>query len=117
MRTFNFTEFLEKYALIGIWLAIVIIFSLIEPDTFFTTRNFRIIFGSQTVLLVLTLGLVVSLAVSEFDLSIGAMLAFAYQTTVVLDVSQGWPVGLAILVVYFRNRGSIEVEYINLMKG
>ncbi len=98
-RTFNFTEFLEKYALIGIWLAIVIIFSLIEPDTFFTTRNFRIIFGSQTVLLVLTLGLVVSLAVSEFDLSIGAMLAFAYQTTVVLDVSQGWPVGLAILVV------------------
>lgn len=98
-RTFNFTEFLEKYALIGIWLAIVIIFSLIEPDTFFTTRNFRIIFGSQTVLLVLTLGLVVSLAVSEFDLSIGAMLAFAYQTTVVLDVSQGWPVGLAILMV------------------
>ncbi|NIO24984.1 MAG: NADH-quinone oxidoreductase subunit NuoK [Gammaproteobacteria bacterium] len=26
-------------------------------------------------------------------------------------------IGLAILVVYFRNRGSIEVEDINLMKG
>ena len=26
-------------------------------------------------------------------------------------------VGLAILVVYFRNRGSIEVEDINMMKG
>jgi ribose transport system permease protein len=96
---FNFTEFLEKYALIGVWLAIIIVFSLIEPDTFFTTRNFRIIFGSQTVLLVLTLGLVVSLAVSEFDLSIGAMMAFAYQTTVVLDASLGWPIGLAILTV------------------
>lgn len=96
---FNYTGFLEKYALIGVWLAIIIVFSLIEPDTFFTTRNFRIIFGSQTVLLVLTLGLVVSLAISEFDLSIGAMMAFAYQTTVVLDASLGWPIGLAILTV------------------
>ena len=26
-------------------------------------------------------------------------------------------IGLAILVVYFRNRGSIAVEYINMMKG
>lgn len=26
-------------------------------------------------------------------------------------------IGLAILVVYFRNRGSIEVEDINMMKG
>jgi len=26
-------------------------------------------------------------------------------------------IGLAILVVYFRNRGTIEVEDINLMKG
>jgi NADH-quinone oxidoreductase subunit K len=25
--------------------------------------------------------------------------------------------GLAILVVYFRNRGTIEVEAVNLMKG
>jgi NADH-quinone oxidoreductase subunit K len=26
-------------------------------------------------------------------------------------------IGLAILVVYYRNRGSIEVEDVNLMKG
>jgi NADH-quinone oxidoreductase subunit K len=26
-------------------------------------------------------------------------------------------IGLAILVVYFRNRGSIEVDDMNLMKG
>jgi NADH-quinone oxidoreductase subunit K len=26
-------------------------------------------------------------------------------------------IGLAIIVVYFRNRGSIEVEDVNLMKG
>jgi NADH-quinone oxidoreductase subunit K len=26
-------------------------------------------------------------------------------------------IGLAVLVVYYRNRGSIEVESVNLMKG
>jgi len=26
-------------------------------------------------------------------------------------------IGLAILVVYFRNRGSISVENVNMMKG
>jgi NADH-quinone oxidoreductase subunit K len=36
----------------------------------------------------------------------------------VLTVAAGEAaIGLAILVVYFRNRGSIEVEDINLMKG
>ncbi len=36
----------------------------------------------------------------------------------VLTVAAGEAaIGLAILVVYFRNRGSIEVEDINLMRG
>ncbi len=36
----------------------------------------------------------------------------------VLTVAAGEAaIGLAIVVVYFRNRGSIEVEDINLMKG
>lgn len=36
----------------------------------------------------------------------------------VLTVAAGEAaIGLAILVIYFRNRGTIEVENINLMKG
>ena len=36
----------------------------------------------------------------------------------VLTVAAGEAaIGLAIVVVYFRNRGSIEVDDINLMKG
>ena len=36
----------------------------------------------------------------------------------VLTVAAGEAaIGLAILVVYFRNRGTIEVDDINLMKG
>ena len=93
------TAWVERFALLGVWLLVVLIFSLIEPDTFFTTRNFRIIFGSQTILLILTLGLVFALAVSEFDLSVGAMLAFAYQATAVLNVVEGWPIISVVLTV------------------
>jgi ribose transport system permease protein len=92
-------RFVERYALIGVWLILIGIFSFLLPDTFFTGRNFRIIFGSQTVLLVLTLGLVIALAVSEYDLSVGAVLSFAFQTTVILNVIVGLPIGWAVLIV------------------
>lgn len=91
--------FVERYALIAVWLVLIAVFSFLLPDTFFTGRNFRIIFGSQTVLLVLTLGLVIALAVSEYDLSVGAVLSFAFQTTAVLNVVAGLPIGWAILIV------------------
>jgi ribose transport system permease protein len=95
----DFRQFVERYALIGVWLVLIAVFSLLLPDTFFTGRNFRIIFGSQTILLVLTLGLVIALAVSEFDLSVGAVLSFAFQTTVILNVVVGLPIGWTVLIV------------------
>jgi ribose transport system permease protein len=95
----DFRQFVERYALIGVWLILIVIFSFLLPDTFFTGRNFRIIFGSQTVLLVLTLGLVIALAVSEYDLSVGAVLSFAFQTTVILNVVVGLPIGWTVLIV------------------
>jgi ribose transport system permease protein len=94
-----FRPFVERYALIGVWLCLIVVFSLLLPDTFLTGRNFRIIFGSQTVLLVLTLGLIIALAVSEYDLSIGAVLSFAFQTTAILNVVAGLPIGYAVLIV------------------
>ena len=44
---------------------------------------------------------------------VGQVFAMFVLTVAAAEVS----IGLAILVVYFRNRGSIEVEDINLMKG
>ena len=56
------------------------------------------------------LGHYLTVAAILFTLGIFAMF--------VLTVAAGEAaIGLAILVVYFRNRGSIEVEDINLMKG
>ena len=49
---------------------------------------------------------------------LGAILAGQVFAMFVLTVAAAEAaIGLAIVVVYFRNRGSIEVEDINLMKG
>ena len=44
---------------------------------------------------------------------VGQVFAFLVLTVAAGEAA----IGLAILVVYFRNRGSIAVEDINLMKG
>ena len=43
----------------------------------------------------------------------GQIMAMFVLTVAAAEAS----IGLAIVVVYFRNRGSIEVEDVNMMKG
>ncbi len=64
----SFAEFGQRYALIFAWALVVLIFSLLEPDTYFTSGNFETIFGSQAVLLILALALIIPLTTGDFDL-------------------------------------------------
>lgn len=98
-RQFSPLAFVEKYALVGVWAVLVAVFWITLPDTFGTPRNFQLMFGSQAVLLVLVLGLLVSLSAGEIDLSVTAVAAMAAQTTAVLTVQEGWPLIPAVLLV------------------
>jgi ribose transport system permease protein len=79
------------------WGLMVVLFGAIEPDTFLTSANFQGIFGSQAVLVVVTLGLIVPLTAGDYDLSIGAVLSLAAMVVAVLNVQHGWPVGWAVV--------------------
>ena len=70
-----------------------------------------ILMSIELMLLAVNINLV-SFSVFLQDL-VGQIFAMFVLTVAAAEVS----IGLAILVVYFRNRGSIEVEDINLMKG
>lgn len=87
----------EPYGLVLAWGIAVIVFTVLEPNTFPTVRNFQIIFSSQTVLLILTLALVISLSAGEFDLSVGAVLGITQTLTAYLTLSHGWPIGPVIV--------------------
>jgi ribose transport system permease protein len=87
----------ERYALLVAWGIVVAVFGALRPDTFLTLDNFSTIFGSQAVLVVLTLALLVPLLAGDYDLSIAANLTFAAMVLAVLNVNHGWPIGAAIL--------------------
>jgi ribose transport system permease protein len=87
---------LSRFGLLLAWGLVVLLFGALEPDTFLTSANFQTIFGSQAVLVVLTLGLLVPLTAGEYDLSVASVLTLSAMVVAVLDVQHGWPVGWAV---------------------
>jgi ribose transport system permease protein len=88
---------LERFGLVAAWLIVVIAFGVLEPRTFLTQGNFATIFGSQAVLLVLTLGLLIPLTAGDYDVSIAGVLMLSAMIVATLNVNLGWPIGLAIV--------------------
>ena len=80
----------EKYGVLVAWVVVIAFFSLMMPETFPTLATGRLILGTQTVILITTLGLMLSLAVGEFDLSVGSVVGFAGSLMVVLNGVLGW---------------------------
>jgi ribose transport system permease protein len=87
----------ERYGLLVAWAAVAVLFGLLEPDTFLTTANAETIFGSQAVLVVLTLALLVPLTAGDYDLSVASVLTLSSMVVAFLNVEQGWPIGLAVM--------------------
>jgi ribose transport system permease protein len=96
-RRHGFGDYLERYALILAWVVLVVVFSLLRPDTFATSSNFQTIFGSQAVLLLLTLGLIVPLTTGDFDLSVASALSLSAMVVAILNVNEGWALFPSIL--------------------
>jgi len=79
---------------------------------FLNRKNIIVILMSvELILLAVNLNLV-AFSAALGDLA-GQILAMFVLTVAAAEAS----IGLAIVVVYFRNRGSIEVEDVNMMKG
>ncbi len=91
------TQRLERYGVLFAWLAVVLLFSTLLPETFPTWPTLRLIFGTQTVILFATIGLMFSLAVGEFDLSVGSMVGFGGSMLAVLNGTNQWPIWAAVL--------------------
>src|ERR1700740_576420 len=61
--------------------------------------------------------LAVNINLVAFSTFIGDIVGQVYALLVLTVGAAEASIGLAVLVVYFRNRGSIAVEDVNLMKG
>jgi ribose transport system permease protein len=101
-RTWDVLDLVERYGILVVWALVVVLFSILAPATFPTLANFQTILGTQAVLLIITLGLLIPLTSGEFDLSVGATMGFAAIVVGFLNVQHGWPIlaaAVAALVV------------------
>lgn len=96
-RTEPLAIFTARIALPVILLLFIVIFSLLRPETFFTTSNLSTTLNLQAVLTILCIGLLLPLIVGELDLSIAANLGLSVILTTGLTSQSGWPLPLAIL--------------------
>ena len=96
MRLSNLAFQLERFGLVIVWFAIILLFGALRPDTFLTWSNFSTIFGSEAVLVIVTLGLVVPLTAGDFDLSIAQVLTFVSMLTAILSAKIGVPLWVII---------------------
>ena len=89
-----------------------ILFTLGIFGIFLNRKNVIIILMSVELML-----LAVNLNLVAFSTFLGDLVGQIFAMFVLTVAAAEAAIGLAILVVYFRNRGSIAVEDINMMKG
>jgi NADH-quinone oxidoreductase subunit K len=89
-----------------------ILFTLGIFGIFLNRKNVIIILMSVELML-----LAVNINLVAFSVHLGDLVGQVFALMVLAVAAAEAAVGLAILVIYFRNRGSIAVEDINLMKG
>ena len=87
----------------------------------FTLGIFGIFLNRKNVIIILMSIELMLLAVNinfvAFSTHLGDLVGQIFTMFVLTVAAAEAAIGLAILVVYFRNRGSIAVEDINMMKG
>jgi ribose transport system permease protein len=98
MPSVAYGEVARKYGLVVVWAIVIATFGALRPASFLTTANFQTIFASQAALLILSLGLILPFAAGEYDLSIAGVLSISLVLVGYLNVVQGWPIGLTIVV-------------------
>jgi NADH-quinone oxidoreductase subunit K len=94
---------------------------LIVAALLFTIGVFGIFINRKNVIVILMSIELILLAVNinlvAFSVYLGNLTGQVFALFVLTVAAAESAIGLAILVVYFRNRGSIAVDDINMMKG
>jgi len=98
---------------LGHYLAVAaILFTIGVAGIILNRKNIIVILMSVELML-----LAVNINLVTFSSFLGELTGQVFSLLILTVAAAEAAIGLAILVVYFRNRGSIDVEDINAMKG
>lgn len=78
---------------------LVVVFTFLLPDTFFTALNARAILSQKSVTALVSLALMIPVATGNFDLSVGFGIGLSHILVIGLQVHMGVPWPLAVAIV------------------
>jgi len=90
-------KLLERVALVLGIIVLGAVFGFLRPESFLSWANISTMLGSQAVLVVLAMALIIPLTSGDFDLSIAANLTLSGMILAILNGQHGWPLGLVML--------------------
>lgn len=92
----------ERFGLLIAWGLLILVIGIWKPDQMFAWKSYASMFGSNAMIVVLTLALLIPLTTGDFDLSVASTMALSSMLLAVLSVQMGWSVwgaaGAALLL-------------------
>ena len=89
---------LGRYFLVFFFFALIVVFSVLRPDSFLTLNNFSGLFVNQIVVVFAAVALIGPLIVGELDMSVGYVVGFGQAVAVALMTLLHLPVVPSILL-------------------
>ncbi|MDZ5144773.1 hypothetical protein N4G39_09430, partial [Microbacterium testaceum] len=92
----------QAFQILLVLLAIIIVFSIIAPDSFAQWSNFRLIIQNASILAVLAVGMTYVIITAGIDLSVGSVLVFSGVVSALAMRAmggEGWGVATVGIIV------------------
>jgi len=90
---------IPTYGLVYLTVLLVVVFSVLLPNTFPTFLNFKLVSNGKAVLAVLALAVTIPMAAGKIDVSIGYAMGLYHIVVLVLQIQYGVPWPLAVAAV------------------
>ena len=97
VRHFSWKDWFEKYGLLVAWVLIILILGAFKPAQMFAWNSYASMLGSNAMVVVLALALIIPLTTGDFDLSVAATMGLSSMIIAVLNVKLGMPIAGAII--------------------
>ncbi len=103
-------KYLTKYSLLVVLLALILLYTVLEPGEFFTSQNFKSILLQQTVPVVVSLAVLIPIVAGGFDLSVGYILGFTSALAAAIGAGA---IGSGFSSIAFALAGGMAIGLVN----
>jgi ribose transport system permease protein len=95
------TRILSVWGLLLLSIVLIVVFSVLKPDTFPTLFNAQSILSNKSIQVLLALAVMIPMAANHFDLSVGYVVGIAQVLAIGLQVNEGlsWPLAAVVILV------------------